>query len=49
MSGIVDLLLHVLVVGHAGHAVGPVLEARLHEGDGIMGKKVAAAGTLESE
>ena len=25
-----DLLLHVLVVGHAGLAVGPVLEARLH-------------------
>ena len=26
--------LHVLVVGHAGLAVGPVLEARLHEGKG---------------
>ena len=25
-----DLLLHVLVVGHAGLAVGPVHEARLH-------------------
>ena len=25
-------LLHVLVVGHAGLAVGPVLENRLHDG-----------------
>ena len=30
-------------------AVGPVLEDRLHDGDGLMGKKVAAAGRLESE
>ena len=42
-------LLHVLAVGHAGLAVGPVLEARLYDGDGLMGKKVAAAGMLESE
>ena len=41
--------LHVLVVGHAGLAVSPVLEARLHDGDGLMGKKVAASGMLESE
>ena len=44
-----DLLLHVLVVGHAGLAVGPVLEARLHEGDGLMGKRVATAGMLKSK
>ena len=43
--------LHVLVVGHAGLAVGPVLEVRLHDGEGLKGKKVAAAGSgmLESE
>ena len=44
-------LLHVPVVGHAGLAVGPVLEVRLHDGEGPKGKKVAAAGSgmLESE
>ena len=42
-------LLHVLAVGHADLAVGPVLEDRLLDGDGLMGKKVAAAGMLESE
>ena len=42
-------LLYVLVVGHASLAVGPVLEDRLHDGDGLMGKKVAAAGILELE
>ena len=42
-------LRHILVVGHAGLAVGLVLEDRLHNGDGLMGKKVAAAGRLESE
>ena len=44
-----DDRLHVLVVGHAGLAVGPVLEDQLHDGDGLMGKKVAAAGILGSE
>ena len=44
-------LLHVPVVGHASPAVGPVHDDRLHDGDGLKGKKVAAAGSgmLESE
>ena len=41
--------LQVVVVGHASLAVGPALEVQLHDGDGLMGKKVAAAGMLESE
>ena len=36
--------LHVLVVGHAGLAVGPVLEDRLHDGDGAHGEEGGRLG-----
>ena len=36
--------LHVLVVGHAGLAVGPVLEDRLHDGDGAHGEEGGRRG-----
>ena len=41
--------LHVLVLGHAGLAVGPVLEARLHDGSHREEGGRAAARMLESE
>ena len=36
--------LHVLVVGHVGLVVGPVLEARLHDGDGAHGEEGGRLG-----
>ena len=36
--------LHVLVVGHAGLVVGPVLEDRLHDGDGAHGEEGGRRG-----